>query len=77
MTGPARTIALIGATSGLGRAAADQLAKQGHNLILVGRDPQRAQRLAGTGYTTAEGKAAGERGATRPFGMMQLILFLG
>jgi len=46
MTGPARTIALIGATSGLGRAAADQLAKQGHNLILVGRDPQRALRLA-------------------------------
>jgi NAD(P)-dependent dehydrogenase (short-subunit alcohol dehydrogenase family) len=46
MTGPARTIALIGATSGLGRAAADQLAKQGHNLILVGRDPKRAQRLA-------------------------------
>lgn len=46
MTGPARTIALIGATSGLGRAAADQLAKQGHNLILVGRDPARVQRLA-------------------------------
>jgi len=45
MTGPARTIALIGATSGLGRAAADQLAKQGHNLILVGRDPARVQRL--------------------------------
>lgn len=46
MTGPARTIALIGATSGLGRAAADQLAKDGHNLILVGRDPERVQRLA-------------------------------
>jgi NAD(P)-dependent dehydrogenase (short-subunit alcohol dehydrogenase family) len=46
MTDPARTIALIGATSGLGRAAADQLAKEGHNLILVGRDPARAQRLA-------------------------------
>jgi short-subunit dehydrogenase len=38
MTDSARIIALIGATSGLGRAAADQLAKQGHNLILVGRD---------------------------------------
>jgi len=46
MTGPARTIALIGATSGLGRAAADQLAQNGHNLILVGRDPQRVQWLA-------------------------------
>jgi NAD(P)-dependent dehydrogenase (short-subunit alcohol dehydrogenase family) len=46
MTEPARTIALIGATSGLGRAAADQLAQDGHNLILVGRDPKRVQRLA-------------------------------
>jgi NAD(P)-dependent dehydrogenase (short-subunit alcohol dehydrogenase family) len=46
MTDSARTIALIGATSGLGRAAADQLAKEGHNLILVGRDPARVQRLA-------------------------------
>jgi retinol dehydrogenase 12 len=46
MTRPIRTIALIGATSGLGRAAADQLAQNGHNLILVGRDPKRVQRLA-------------------------------
>jgi NAD(P)-dependent dehydrogenase (short-subunit alcohol dehydrogenase family) len=46
MTDSARTIALIGATSGLGRAAADKLAKEGHNLILVGRDPARVQRLA-------------------------------
>lgn len=41
-----RTIALIGATSGLGRAAAGQLAKDGYNLILVGRDPERVKRLA-------------------------------
>ena len=41
-----RTIALIGATSGLGRAAADQLAKDGPKLLLVGRDPKRVQRLA-------------------------------
>jgi NAD(P)-dependent dehydrogenase (short-subunit alcohol dehydrogenase family) len=46
MTGPARTIALIGATSGLGRAAAVQLAQDGHNLIIVGRDPERVRRLA-------------------------------
>jgi NAD(P)-dependent dehydrogenase (short-subunit alcohol dehydrogenase family) len=46
MTEPARTIAVIGATSGLGRAAADQLTKDGHNLILVGRDPKRVRRLA-------------------------------
>jgi NADP-dependent 3-hydroxy acid dehydrogenase YdfG len=41
-----RTITLIGATSGLGHAAADQLTQNGHSLILVGRDPQRVQRLA-------------------------------
>lgn len=46
MTETVRTIALIGATSGLGRAAADQLAKDGHNLVLVGRDPKRVERLA-------------------------------
>jgi NAD(P)-dependent dehydrogenase (short-subunit alcohol dehydrogenase family) len=46
MTEPVRAIAFIGATSGLGRAAADQLAKDGHRLILVGRDPKRAERLA-------------------------------
>jgi len=44
--GPARTIAFIGATSGLGRAAASQLAKDGHKLVLVGRDPKRVERLA-------------------------------
>jgi len=46
MTEPARTIALIGATSGLGRAAADQLTQEGHKLLLIGRDPKRVQRLA-------------------------------
>lgn len=46
MTETVRTIALIGATSGLGRAAADQLARDGHRLVLVGRDPKRVERLA-------------------------------
>jgi NAD(P)-dependent dehydrogenase (short-subunit alcohol dehydrogenase family) len=46
MSEPARTIAFIGATSGLGRAAADQLSKDGHKLVLVGRDPKRVERLA-------------------------------
>jgi NAD(P)-dependent dehydrogenase (short-subunit alcohol dehydrogenase family) len=46
MIEPARTIAFIGATSGLGRAAAGQLAKDGHKLVLVGRDPKRVERLA-------------------------------
>lgn len=46
MTEPVLTIAFIGATSGLGRAAVNQLAKDGHKLILVGRDPKRVERLA-------------------------------
>lgn len=46
MTGVARTIVLVGATSGLGRHAAMELAGQGHRLVLIGRDPRRAERLA-------------------------------
>ncbi|WP_432883941.1 SDR family NAD(P)-dependent oxidoreductase [Kribbella sp. CA-245084] len=40
------TIVLIGATSGLGRRAAEQLTAGGHRLFLVGRDPERAAALA-------------------------------
>lgn len=40
-----RTIVITGATSGLGRQAAHQLADAGHHLILVGRDPHRARTL--------------------------------
>jgi retinol dehydrogenase 12 len=36
---------IIGATSGLGRRAAQQLAADGHRLVLVGRDPRRAAAL--------------------------------
>jgi NAD(P)-dependent dehydrogenase (short-subunit alcohol dehydrogenase family) len=46
VTEPVRTIALIGATSGIGRAAADRLSQGGHRLLLVGRDPRRVERLA-------------------------------
>lgn len=42
---PARTIVIIGATSGLGRRAAQLLAAGGHRLVLVGRDPRRAHDL--------------------------------
>lgn len=41
----ARTIVVIGATSGLGRRAAQQFAAAGHRLVLVGRDPRRAAEL--------------------------------
>jgi retinol dehydrogenase 12 len=40
-----RTIVIIGATSGLGRRAAQRLAADGHRLVLVGRDPRRAAAL--------------------------------
>jgi NAD(P)-dependent dehydrogenase (short-subunit alcohol dehydrogenase family) len=40
-----RTIVIIGATSGLGRRAAQQLAGDGHRLVLIGRDPRRAAEL--------------------------------
>lgn len=40
-----RTVVLVGATSGLGREAAKQLAADGHRLVLVGRDPDRAAAL--------------------------------
>lgn len=41
----ARTVVLIGATSGLGRASALQLGAAGHRLILVGRDTGRGASL--------------------------------
>ncbi len=46
MTG--RTIVITGATSGLGRAAADELGAFGAELILVGRDKRRTQNAART-----------------------------
>jgi len=44
---PARTIVLVGATSGLGHQAARRLAAEGHRLVLIGRNPSRAEHLRG------------------------------
>jgi NAD(P)-dependent dehydrogenase (short-subunit alcohol dehydrogenase family) len=46
MSPAARTIVLVGATSGLGRQAARRMAADGNRVILVGRDPRRARDLA-------------------------------
>lgn len=40
-----RTVVLVGATSGIGRAAAQRLAADGHTLILVGRNEKRGESL--------------------------------
>ncbi|MFX0573163.1 SDR family NAD(P)-dependent oxidoreductase [Nocardia nepalensis] len=40
-----RTIVFVGATSGIGRHAAQRLATAGHRLVLIGRDPQRVHDL--------------------------------
>ncbi len=49
-----RTIIITGGSSGIGKAAATELAKQGNNVIITGRNPERtkavADEIGGTGY---------------------------
>lgn len=42
-----RTVVLTGATSGLGRAAAQQLAQLGSSLVVIGRDEAKTARVVG------------------------------
>jgi len=42
-----KLILITGATAGIGEAAAYSLAAQGHELILVGRNPEKAEKVAG------------------------------
>jgi len=42
-----KLILITGATAGIGEAAAYALATQGHELILVGRNPQKTEKVAG------------------------------
>ncbi|MFZ0379536.1 MAG: SDR family NAD(P)-dependent oxidoreductase, partial [Solirubrobacteraceae bacterium] len=39
------TIVIVGATSGIGRATATKLANQGHRVLGIGRNPDRARTL--------------------------------
>ncbi|BCJ33478.1 short-chain dehydrogenase [Actinocatenispora thailandica] len=41
-----RTIVITGASDGIGAAAARQLTAQGHDVVLVGRSPDKTERLA-------------------------------
>lgn len=58
MKNQSKTIVITGATSGIGMAAATQLAQRGHRLILVGRNGERGSKAlsalvspAGAGLT--------------------------
>lgn len=53
-----RTIVLVGATSGIGRACAIQLAAAGHRLILIGRDQRRGADLVDQISTRTSGTPA-------------------
>lgn len=69
---PGRVVALTGATSGIGRAAAMQLARDGATLVVVGRDATRNEQLVddlhtSTGNADVSGVTAdlGDRRAVR------------
>jgi NAD(P)-dependent dehydrogenase (short-subunit alcohol dehydrogenase family) len=50
-------IVIVGGTSGIGRALAENYAGRGRNVVVTGRDPARAQQIAGEigGLTTSAG----------------------
>ena len=41
-----KTIVITGASDGIGKAAAKELVKLGHEVIIVGRNPQKAKKVA-------------------------------
>ncbi len=52
-------VLLTGATRGIGRAAAIELARQGVEVALVGREPERVERGRGGGPRGRRARCAG------------------
>lgn len=46
MSDTKKTIVITGASDGIGAAAAKELAAQGHNVVIVGRNPQKTEKIA-------------------------------
>jgi NADP-dependent 3-hydroxy acid dehydrogenase YdfG len=56
------TVLIVGATSGVGKATARQLADDGHRVLAIGRDHQRARNL---GVHLRRRRGAGEAFSVR------------
>lgn len=69
------TIFITGATDGIGRAAAELLAPQGHHLLIHGRQPAKLDRVVGDlgQYTTVDGYIADLSSMSETLGMASSV----
>src|SRR3954451_3345800 len=56
-----RTVVITGASSGVGLAAAEQLAAQGDQVVVIGRNPDRLAAAVAKVKAAGDGGAGGER----------------
>ena len=66
-----RRVVITGATSGLGRAAAERMARLGAELTIIGRDPERTRAVAAAIEQGAAEQGAAEQGAAGQRGVGQ------